>query len=674
MVNKKKIRKIIFITLTNIGDVVLTLPSLDYLKEKFKEAKFTILSGQHSSILFSNDPRIKENISYNKHASFNDKFALFNKLRKEKFDVIVDLRNTAFRWLAKASFKNPYIIKIPDEIRHVRLKHLYTTKAAFGDNSGFKDVRPAPLSIHIDKQSKDRAAQLLHECGFSKDSDYIIVSPSARSKTKRWHKEGFINICNDLLKHYQIILIGDKNDASVTQDINRHLGNRCIDLSGRTNLLEAITMIKEAKLIICNDSAISHFASYLNKPVIVLFGPTDENKYGSWSKHAVVVRKNTICSPCEGDDCKNDQRCLKNISPQLVLDFAYGLLGGKKISPSLAYRKILITRTDRLGDVLLSTPVIKNLRINMPSAYIAMMVQESLKDVVKGNPYLDEVIMLDKRGKHKGLINSIRFALELKRKNFDLVLILHPTIRIHLILFFARIKERIGYDWKAGFLNTRILKHIKHLGRRHESEYALDFLRELGLVHFNKETFMPIYSDSEKWAETILGQSRHNTNKVVISVHAQASCPSKLWPREYFLHLIEKIIASYKATIVYLGDKVDDVIQEGADTINLTGKTNISQLASILKRSDLFISNDSGPVHMAVALGVPTVSIFGRKQPGLGPRRWGPLGEGNIYIHKDVGCEVCLAHDCKRDFECLKVIDPKEVFSYVVDILSKKTF
>lgn len=670
MADQNKIKKILFITLTNIGDVVLTLPSLDYLKDKFKDASFTVLSGPNASILFSGDPRIKENITYNKHAPFGEKFVLFKRLRKENFDVIIDLRDTVFRWLTRAQYKNPYIISVPRYITHLKLRHLYKTLAAFGETKKVFDIKIPAKSICLDREINDPAENLIRKHQLSFESDYIVVSPGARSSTKRWLKQGFIKVCHELIKHYSIIFIGDKNDSDITRDINKHLGGRCIDLVGQTSLLEAIAILKKAKLVICNDSSILQISSYLNLPILAVFGPTDENKYGPTSDICAVIRKNKLCTPCEGDDCKNEWQCMVDISYQLVVNSAQSLLSGKIPYPPLRFRRVLITRTDRLGDVLLSTPVIKSLRNNLPGAYIAIMAKESLVDLLRGNPYLDEVIALDKRGRHKGLINVFRFSRQIKKKNFDLALILHPTVRVHFILFFARIKERIGYDKKWGFLNTRILKHTKQFGQKHESEYALEFLSEIGIVNFDKSLFMPVYKESEEWAINLFSERKLTNNKTV-AVHCQASCPSKIWPKDYFDSLIKNIVSNYKANIIYVGEKPDQSIKENNGLVNLTGRTNLSQLASILKRSDLFISNDSGPVHMAVALGTPVISIFGRKQSGLGPRRWGPMGEKSVILHKDVGCQVCLAHDCNRDFACLKAIEPKEVLEYAKKFLSK---
>ena len=109
------------------------------------------------------------------------------------------------------------------------------------------------------------------------------------------------------------------------------------------------------------------------------------------------------------------------------------------------------------------------------------------------------------------------------------------------------------------------------------------------------------------------------------------------------------------------GDKVASSVK--SNCVNLSGKTSVADVASVLRRAKLFISNDSGPVHIACAVGTPVVAIFGRSDRGLSPRRWGPTGERDIVLHKDVGCLECLAHDCDKNFKCLEAVTVDEVLA-----------
>jgi len=333
------------------------------------------------------------------------------------------------------------------------------------------------------------------------------------------------------------------------------------------------------------------------------------------------------------------------------------------------YKKILITRTDRIGDVLLSTPAIKALRRSLPQSHIAVMVRPYARDIVLGNAYLDEIIVYDKYGAHRRFWQTIKFARALRKKRFDLVLVLHPTNRQHIISFLAGIKKRVGFKRNLSFLLTDKIGHKKQEGQRHELEYTLDIIRYLGIKVEDKDLFMPIRKDSEIYIEEFLSGCGWRKGDRMVVLHPAASCPSKIWPIERFAQVADRLFEEFKVKIAVVAGPDD--VSLGKDLgglmhkpwINALGKTTISQLASLLRRSCLFVSNDSGPVHIARAQGVPVVAIFGRSQPGLMPRRWGPTGEDNIVLHKDVGCRVCLAHNCQKGFACLKAISVEEVLA-----------
>ena len=161
-------------------------------------------------------------------------------------------------------------------------------------------------------------------------------------------------------------------------------------------------------------------------------------------------------------------------------------------------------------------------------------------------------------------------------------------------------------------------------------------------------------------------------------IHPGASCDSKIWPAERFAKVADRLIDKYgiKAVIVGSDEKRDTKCAESMikrmsnKAVSFAGKLSISELASCLKKAAVFITNDSGPVHIACAVGTPAVVIFGRRQPGLNPRRWGPTGKGNTVLHKDVGCgEGCLAHNCRKGFACLNAVTADEVYEAAAKFL-----
>ncbi|MCK4827650.1 lipopolysaccharide heptosyltransferase II [bacterium] len=336
------------------------------------------------------------------------------------------------------------------------------------------------------------------------------------------------------------------------------------------------------------------------------------------------------------------------------------------------YKRILLIRTDRIGDVLLTTPAIEAVREKFPLAHIAVMVRPYAKEVVDGNPYIDEIIIYDKYGKHKSIMASYYFAKVLKKKNFDVAMIFHPTNRTHIITYLAAIPQRIGYDRNLPFLLTDKIPHTKQFGKMHEIDYALGMLKPLNITDVKrKKLYMPIKGQSENSVNSLFAAESIDANEKKVIFHPGASCASKIWPADRFATVADRLIRNFNVKVIIVGgeDEKDITSAEAMKdymsdkAVSFAGKLSISELASCLKRAAVFISNDSGPVHIASAVGTPAVVIFGRSLPGLSPRRWGPTGRNDVVLHKDVGCgDTCLAHNCKKDFACLKAITVDEVY------------
>jgi len=331
--------------------------------------------------------------------------------------------------------------------------------------------------------------------------------------------------------------------------------------------------------------------------------------------------------------------------------------------------KILLTRTDRIGDVVLSTPAIKAVRDKYPDAHIAFMVRPYAKDLVDGNPCLNEVIIYDKYGKHKNIFSTINFALGLRKKKFDIAIMLHPTSRVHLISYIAGIPKRIGFDRKLSFLLTKKIPHTKQEGNKHEVEYTLDLLKGLNIENCDKELFVPIHENDIESVEKLLGEYHVGEGVPLVAVNPGASCKSKKWAPDNFANVSDKLAKKYKARIIIVSDDanmksasaVSDKMKY--EPVNFAGKTTVGELSALLSKCRLFISNDSGPVHIATAVDTPVISIFGRKDPGLSPKRWGLWSKKSAVLHKDVGCDPCLAHNCKIEFKCLNSVTSEEVLS-----------
>ncbi|MDP2044124.1 MAG: glycosyltransferase family 9 protein, partial [Candidatus Omnitrophota bacterium] len=376
--------KILFVTLSNIGDCILSLPVLDTLRQKYPQAKITCLVPPRPKEIFVDNPGVDAVVIFDKGARLREKIKLFFSLSREGFDEIVDLRNSFFGAFLPAKKRSSPLHAIPRGIKHMKDRHLFRAGLC-----GVPLKREAFKSLNISVSDKRFIEGVLSENKFNRDK-LIVISPGARSHSKRWDKRNFCRLCKMFIQEgWQIVLAGDAGDQPICAYIRQECGEKIVDLSAKTTIGQLAALLREARLLITNDSAVMHLGSYLNLPVAAIFGPTDETKYAPWSEKNIVIKKDIFCRPCEkAQCCFGTLACLAAIRPEDVFNQVKLLLADKGMGISensdKQYHRILIVRTDRIGDVLLSTPVIKALRQKYPQAYISMMVAAHAKDIVEG--------------------------------------------------------------------------------------------------------------------------------------------------------------------------------------------------------------------------------------------------------------------------------------------------
>ena len=332
-------------------------------------------------------------------------------------------------------------------------------------------------------------------------------------------------------------------------------------------------------------------------------------------------------------------------------------------------KRILIVRTDRIGDVVLSTPVARILRKTFPKAFIAFMTGPKTRDILVGNPHIDESIVYDKFEQHKSWWQTIRFAFRLRRRAFDLAFILHSTNRVIWVTTLAGIRHRVGYARRLGFLLTERLPYTKPEGKKHEVSYNFDLLRHVGIEGSTRKLSWTVLPSEEAAIARRLEEEGIGRGERLIAIHPDASAASKRWPAPKFIELCASLAQGGERRVILVaaegGEGLTHQIasQLGSSVINWGGRLVLRELAALFKRCEYVISNDSGPVHVSTAVGTPVVSIFGRKLPGLGATRWGPVGERDIVLQKDPGCDPCIPDPCPIQLECLESLSVGEVLA-----------
>ncbi|HOW58494.1 MAG TPA: glycosyltransferase family 9 protein [Candidatus Omnitrophota bacterium] len=336
--------------------------------------------------------------------------------------------------------------------------------------------------------------------------------------------------------------------------------------------------------------------------------------------------------------------------------------------------KILVTRTDRIGDLVLTTPVFKALRERFPGAWIAAVIFLEHREILAGNPYLDEVILYDKQGSEKNFWGAFWFAQKLRKKKFNIVIHCHGTNRMHMAGWFARIPVRIGYARRAAWALTHVHPYDKKEGKKQEAEYLLELLAPLGIQPSREvRTFFPITHRAERSLENLFLFHKIPQNLPWIVLSPSASDATKMWPAERFGALATRIHKGTPSIFIAIGTKEDRTIVEAlkrnttAPVFDMSGRLSLGMLGALFKKSALLVSNDSGPVHIAAAVGTPVVSIFGRYESGLGPCRWRPLGDQTRVVAKDVSA----IPETQRQFTYINEISVDDVFQAVSELTTK---
>ena len=319
-IDRNKIKRILFISLSNVGDIILTTPVLKVLSESFPEARLDIMVGPKGGELFKHHPAVFKVIIYDKHIPVRNKQRLIKKLRKVKYDLIIDMRNSLFPILLGAKYRTSPIHNAPRLIRHKKQQHLWKLSAI-----GLY-VADAPFFVHIPPEDDDYIKKTMMELDGNKP--IIAISPGAKSEIKRWTKEGFTELTNQLMEEFdaQVLMVGDGPDSYLIKDIMLSMKNEVMDLSGKTTLCQLAALLKRCDLLITNDSAPLHIAEAVGAKVLAIFGPTDSEVYGPRGEKSRVVRKDLHCSPCEKAQCEFEHECMRNINVDEVFKVAKEML------------------------------------------------------------------------------------------------------------------------------------------------------------------------------------------------------------------------------------------------------------------------------------------------------------------------------------------------------------
>lgn len=333
--------------------------------------------------------------------------------------------------------------------------------------------------------------------------------------------------------------------------------------------------------------------------------------------------------------------------------------------------RILVIDLAFIGDVILATPTLRAIRGAFPKARITMMTMPLTASVAEMNPYVDEVMVYDKRGAQKGIVGMWRMAKLLRKKNFDMAICMNFAVRGAVVAWLARIPIRVGYDAQQGeFFLNRVTSHHRE-GIKHESLNHLEVLKPLHLDTSNTSLEFRIPEVAEKGFEVkadILGIPKEG---------AMLLCPIGSYEKKNLPELTAVQVIHHmeeKGPVYLIGGKgereqLDHMAKAaGLDKSRvLAGTFNLQELAVLLQHAELMVTVDTGPMHMAQAAGCPTVAMFGPTDPKV----WGPRGKADITIYHERVCSPCWGKAQCAD-GCMGKLTPAEIINAIDKRLAAK--
>ncbi len=338
--------------------------------------------------------------------------------------------------------------------------------------------------------------------------------------------------------------------------------------------------------------------------------------------------------------------------------------------PLGSIERVLVRGVNWIGDAILTMPALEGLGRVLPRARITLLVRDHLRALFRNANWASDVRALPQARGTALLRQEAQLVRRIKAEGYDLALILPRSPRAALPCFFAGIPYRVGYACNGrGALLTHALPETKELRRRHQSDYYYHLVQFLGDCGAPGLPRLHIGGDDEAWAESFCDEVGLSGDYALIALNPGSTYgPAKCWPPGRYIELARRLLSSPRNRLLLVG---------GADNAGLIEYmhlsllrravcavgTDLMRLAALLKRCDLLITNDTGPMHVAAAAGTPVLALFGSTDHVT----TSPLGPRSRVIRRQTDCSPCLKRRCPRDHRCMEALSVDEVESAVLE-------
>ncbi|MBV9848721.1 MAG: glycosyltransferase family 9 protein [Armatimonadetes bacterium] len=693
-------RKFLVVNMNYMGDALLTTPALAALRRAHPDAQIdTVVGAGAAAQVLESNPDLDNIIARTARGSWGRCSQIYRLLREGRYtDAIILPPLPAY---AAAAFfaRTPARIGQADRGMNRFLTDRRPTRAVHMADAMLDTMPIAPdarperrrLWVTVGRDEMEAAERLLSEAGVDLSRPLLAVNVGATRPQKRWFAESFAAAL-DSLGDVPCVLVGSgEHDAAVAAEVLRCVRRaRPVSLVGRTNVKQLAAVLSRCDVLLSADSGPMHLATAVGTPTVALFGSTDPAATGPYDGVSRVLYKSLPCAPCGNHPtCGGRFDCMRAITPDEVAFAVRALLRERR--PALAavlpmavlarpqvrlydrvgeqhaaplrepseaaktdIRRILIATKFRfIGDTLLAIPIFRAARAQWPHAHIALLTGKNARLLLQNNPYLDEIIEFDPYKKEKGPRAYLRLVRRLRRGHFDLCLALNRSFHSALTPWLGGARVRAGFksEGRGPLLNRRVDYD------REKSEIAcyFDVLRAVAPDAPVNPALELWVSDAERQSATArlraaLGEDFSRLR--LIGIQPGASLPGKRWPPERFASVADALVDddAWARLVVVGGPDEAEAARTMLDccapetrarAVDFAGAFDLRGSLAVVSRLRLFVGNDTAVMHSAVALGVPTVALFGPTNP----RKWGNYGPCHRVLESPDGTMGALEAD-----------------------------
>ncbi len=676
-------RKFLVVNMNYLGDALLTTPAIAALRRAHPDAQIDTVVGAGAAFeVLQGNPDLDKIIARTDPGSLGRVMQTYQLLRDGRYTDAIILpplpAYAAAAWLARTPRRvgqgGRGMNRFLSELRSTRAVHMADAMLDTMPLPPERDRPRRPPVVTVSPEARGRAEALLSEHGIKMGGSLVAVNVGATRPQKRWFAESFAETLDQLGDVACVIVGAGKEDHALADDVlRRTVRAKPVSLVGQTDVKTLAALLQCSDVLLSADSGPMHLATAVGTPCVALFGSTDPAVTGPFDTNSKAIYKALLCAPCGNHPtCDGRYDCLRAISPEEVALEINGLLRSRRsgfiplvsaassptprVEPAVTHaavpaKRILISTKFRfIGDTLLAIPIFRAARAQWPDAHIALLTGKNARVLLQNNPYLDEILEFDPYKADRGTRSYAQLVKTLRHGKFDLSLALNRSFHSALTSWLSGVDIRAGFEseGRGPLLNRRVDYD------REKSEVAcyFDVLRAVAPdapVNPALELWISGEEAAEARARLAAAWGEDVPRAQLVGVQPGASQPGKRWGTRAYAEVADALVRDNPTLFLAVigGPDEQDAAEEmlaqcrpetRARAVSFAGSCNLRGSLALVSELGLFLGNDTAIMHSAVALGVPTVALFGPTNP----RKWGNYGPCHRVLESPDGLMASL--------------------------------